>query len=500
MRLLASEPTGRVVLAGFAALALLAILPVLAVGLPPILDYPNHLARMHVLAGLAQSEILQGFYQLAWAPLPNLALDAIVPWLGRILPMADAMRVFLALVLLGLAGGVLALHRAVFQRWSFWPLAAFLLLYNRMLLWGFLNYLAGLALALWALAAWIALERRAPLPRIALGAVLATAIYLSHLAAFGFYAVALLAFAAAPPEGGSPRPAVRRLLEAGVTLIPAAILFLLSPTSGASAGIGYGNFLRKFDLPVSIFDNYNRVFDGATFAVVAIATIVALVHKNLIVQARLRWSLIALIAVYLAMPSRFLSASGIDHRLPIAIALLFVGASDWSGVAARLRLRIAVAGLALFAVRLAVVGGVWVHADRLYDSLAAGFDEIPRGARLAVAAPSSGTQAGGAPLLHFPTLAVVLRDAFVPSLFADPAQQPIRFTADAMKLAAENQPAPLWDALAAGKFPALPDFDDLAVIDPPATFDPAAFPGTVIFESPRMLLIKLGPAPLKYSE
>jgi hypothetical protein len=471
---------------GFPLLSLIAIIPIVTVRLPPILDYPNHLARMHILAALPGSADLARYYRAVWTPIPDLAWDGVVPLLAQAMPTEIAMRLILAVMLLALAGGAVALHRIAFRRWSLWPLFAFLVLYNRILLWGFLNYLAGLALMLWALTTWIAMERRSPWNRIAIGAVIATAIYLAHLAAFGAYALAITAMSLAMPAGKFKHTAA-----AVATLLPGAVLFLLAPTSGAESHIDYGNPFRKFDLPVSIFDNYNRVFDGTTFAVVLIAVICGLIRHKILLHARLRWALLALLAAYVILPSRLLSASGIDHRLPIAIALLFVAASDWGAVMPKWRTGITAALLGLLLVRMGVVETVWLRADRQYDELRPALSLIARGATVAVAAPPGGVQAGGVPLLHFPTLAALDRDAFVDTIFADPRQQPLQLTALAAGLANHPPPDTLWPALTQGRMPALPGFTDLIVIDPPPGLDAAKLPGTVEFTAPRFLLIHL---------
>jgi len=44
-----------------AALAIL-LLPILAVAVPPLVDYPNHLVRMWLIAGGAQEPPLDGIY------------------------------------------------------------------------------------------------------------------------------------------------------------------------------------------------------------------------------------------------------------------------------------------------------------------------------------------------------------------------------------------------------------------------------------------------------
>jgi hypothetical protein len=197
------------------------------------------------------------------------------------------------------------------------------------------------------------------------------------------------------------------------------------------------------------------------------------------------------LAAFILMPSQFLSASGIDHRLPVAIAIIGVAAMDWSGLSTRRRAWGGCGLLVLFAVRLAVIETVWVRSDRNYEALLPAFDLIPKGGALAVAAPSKDVQAGGEPLLHFPLLAVVRRDAFVPSLFADPLQQPVTLTASAAKLGAEAIPAKLWEAIDKGVAPQLPGYDDLMIIDPPPTLDPARLPGQILFTAPRLILIHL---------
>jgi hypothetical protein len=487
-------PGGRAIWATFAALAVIALIPLAVTGLPPILDYPNHMARMHLLAALPGSADLARWYRVDWSPIPDLALDAIVPELARIMPVEQAMRLALAAILLGLAGGCVTLHRVAFGRWSFWPLAGFMLLYNRMLLWGFLNYLAGLALALWAIAAWLAIERRPAGLRAATGAVIATMLYFAHLAAFGCYGITILALSIAL-RARMPAIAVRAI-PAFVSLLPAAALFLMSRTAGAPGGIAYGNPLRKLDLPVSIFDNYDRVLDGATFVVLLVAVIVGLARGALELHPRLRWSMLALLAAFLVLPSRLLATSGIDHRLPIAIALLFVAASDWSGLGGKGRRIVAIALGATFLARLAVIGTVWREADLEYESLRPALAFIGTGDAVAVAASPRAVQAGGIPLYHFPTLAVIRRDAFVPTLFADPSQQPIAFTPAAARLAAEAAPARLWQYLARGAMPALPGYDDLMIVDPPRPFPAVSPPASILFDAPRLILIRLkAPAP-----
>ena len=69
----------------FAALTLLISIPIWTHPLPPLSDYVNHLARMHVIATLAKNPQLASFYEIDWQVIPNLTMDLIVPLLARVM-------------------------------------------------------------------------------------------------------------------------------------------------------------------------------------------------------------------------------------------------------------------------------------------------------------------------------------------------------------------------------------------------------------------------------
>jgi hypothetical protein len=118
--------------------------PLFSTVLPPLFDYPNHLARLYLLM-----EGGNAFYAVRWEPLPNLAQDLIVPPLAGLMPLDLAAKLFLVMVFGLIAGGAIWLNRVATGAWRFWPLLAFLLLYNRIFLWGFVNYLFGIGVAGW---------------------------------------------------------------------------------------------------------------------------------------------------------------------------------------------------------------------------------------------------------------------------------------------------------------------------------------------------------------
>ena len=135
--------------------------------MPPLLDYPNHLARFVLLAAGPDDPTLGPIFTPHWAIIPNLATDVIGPPLLRLLPVHIAGRCLLGGILLLNLAGVLALHRALFGRRSFWPLASGLVAYNCGFLLGFLNWQIGSGLAMLFAAAWLTWRERRPVATIA---------------------------------------------------------------------------------------------------------------------------------------------------------------------------------------------------------------------------------------------------------------------------------------------------------------------------------------------
>jgi hypothetical protein len=425
----------------FGALLALCCVPLFSTVLPPLVDYPNHLARMHLLA-----EGGNQYYAVHWRPLPNLAADAVIPLLARVMPLMLAGKIFLVMIFTLIAGGTVWLNRVVAGRWRLWPLLAFLFLYNRIFLWGFVNDLFGLGVALCGLALWLGLERRPTALRIVASCLVALVCFFSHLVAFGIYALAIAGVELVPGWGELRRrqwlPLAGRVGAAAAQFVIPAAIFLLWWEPGAGGTVSYAAFLRKFDLLFSVFDNYSRPFDVACFVLTGLALAMLAATRRLGFAPRMAGALALVFAAYLALPSELLSGTGADHRLPLALFLLLIAGSA-PQFGRREAIVAASAAAVMFAVRLGVVESVWLHADKAYTADLAVLDRLPKGAKLAVAYPAGEEHATAIPLLHLPTLAAARREAFVPTLFAEPAQQPLVLTPPAQALAQLSVP-PLW--------------------------------------------------------
>ena len=116
-------------LATAVVLAIVLLAPLLVIDVPPLADYPNHLARFFILAH-PDDPVLSKIYAPHWTILPNLGMDVIGAGLLRITDTHTGGRILLALSLLAPVGGAVVYHRVAFGCRSYWPLASGLVAYN----------------------------------------------------------------------------------------------------------------------------------------------------------------------------------------------------------------------------------------------------------------------------------------------------------------------------------------------------------------------------------
>jgi hypothetical protein len=469
------------VFVAFAVLLAIVSIPIFSTVLPPLVDYPNHLARLHLIA-----EGGNQFYAVHWAPLPDLAADLIVPPLARVMPLEWAGKLFLILTFALIAGGTVWLNRVATGCWRVWSLLAFLLLYDRILLWGFLNYLFGLGLALGGIALWLSLENRRGW-RVLASSLIALACFFSHIAAFGVYALAIIGIEL-PTALGRPRvrfyrDLVWRIALDSIQFVLPAILFLLCQPPSESEAISYGNIWRKADLLFSVFDNYSRPFDIACFLSFIALFAVLVWYRRLWISPRLSVALAALFGAYLLLPSQMMSGSGVDRRLPIALFLMLIASTaPVVSLPRRTPLAIQIAVAVVFLARMAVIEALWLSANRAYAADIAVIDSLPEGAKLAVAYPPRDVNAGEIPELHVATLAAARREVFVPTIFAYPTQQPLALRQPYVGLAAATSPNWIWAGFVEGDeaareavAPVLKDYDFVVFADrDPFTVPPSA--------------------------
>ncbi|HEX4173387.1 MAG TPA: hypothetical protein VHY82_13030, partial [Acetobacteraceae bacterium] len=163
------------------------LIPLVLVDVPPLLDYPNHLARAVVLASAGSDPILSRMYSPHWAIIPDLGIDLVLPPLLQVLPVHLAGRIVVGLGLLLPVLGTVAYSRATFRTEAAWPLASALVAYNATFLLGFLNFVAGIGIALLLGAAWIAWRDRYPKRMVAAAGIGTIGLFFCHLMGLLFF-------------------------------------------------------------------------------------------------------------------------------------------------------------------------------------------------------------------------------------------------------------------------------------------------------------------------
>ena len=175
----------------FALLFVVAILPTLLVEIPAMEDYLDHLARMYILTTAGTNDA-NPYYQISWAVYSDLAMDLIVPTLGRFMDVETAGRIFFLASQLLVVTGAIAIELSVKRRHEIAGFAALLTLHSMPFAFGFVNFEFGTGVALWGIASWMELSRKGDWgPRFAAHVVFATVLFVSHFFALGIYGLTI---------------------------------------------------------------------------------------------------------------------------------------------------------------------------------------------------------------------------------------------------------------------------------------------------------------------
>ncbi len=352
-----------------AVIGLCAILvaPLLLVDVPPLLDYPNHLARAFILASLPGDQVLGLFYAAHWSVIPNLALDLTAPPLIDILPVHVAGRLLIAAALLLPAVGAIAYNTALGGRW--WALGVGLLAFNACLLYGFLNFEIGLGVALLLAAGWLRWRDPAPARTVVLamtGALVLFACHLMGLVFFGLLIGGAEAFQIARER--SLVTAVRRTSALVAIFAIPAILYAGSALHPLGDDAEFQPLSAKLLPLLTAFTNYDRRLDmAAALTVIGLPTLCLLARKGR-VPGRAAVPMALLLAVFLAAPFAWKGTQSLDTRFAIMLAfMLFAGYVPVRWPPA-LRLGAAAVLILLFAARMSVLTTAWMaHRIDLAD-------------------------------------------------------------------------------------------------------------------------------------
>lgn len=404
-------------------LAVALLYPAWSVPYPPLLDYPNHLARTFVLAHLHDPAYrFADWYRADWGPFPYLGMDLTLVTLQRFLPVMVAGKVFLSLCLLAVPLSVWWLVRTANPGNPALALWGLLLSYNGFFLTGFLNSQLGLAVCFVTITLWIRYLRRPTVPGWLLVLVAATSAYFTHLIAFALAGFVIFVYTLAE------RRRLRDQLLASLPFVPGVLIYLLS---GIRHQGGYSGELYFRDWPEKFWDGlgaYRHGYSATLDSVILWATLAALVMafvRNPEFRLRRSWAIVFLagIALYTALPDEIGESWDIDVRvIPVAFVLLLLVAQ----LGRRQRLVGAIA-LMLFIARVDDVARNFAAKQSELGQLAAAIHSLPRDTTLLpLVNEHDDEDALERPYVHFWAYAVIERGARAPYLFDLPGQTTLR--------------------------------------------------------------------------
>ncbi len=405
----------------FAALTLLISIPIWTHPLPPLSDYVNHLARMHVIATLSKNPLLASFYEVEWQVIPNLTMDLIVPLLARVVNIYLAGQIFLVLMFALIISGTLALNRALVGRWSALPLFAFPLLYNYIFLVGLMNYMFGIGVALWALAGWIAVRERVWPLRLTLSTACVVVLFFCHLSALGIFGVGVLSFEIWRLWQRRIEPWPGRLVDfvaSGLPFLAAAPLLYASPTMQLVSGINWDQ-RGKIDGLMYVIADYSDIAAFALVTVMVASIVWAVRHRILRFHPLVFVLLLVGSAVYLALPRVMFDTYMSDQRVPIGVAFMVFACGD-------LELRRRLVRRGFLAVLFILIAGRLIEIDlnwsQLSDSTSQFRSSVRRivpGSKVFVAYSdrSQGDDVRDLGLVHAACIATIERSALVTTVF-----------------------------------------------------------------------------------
>ena len=414
-----------------AATTTLAILPLLTAHHLPLLDAPGHEAGLAVLHNLIFGGGVSPFYERGSLFIPDLAFDGIGLALMEGFSPETAGRVFMGATLALTLSGLVVLNRVVTERWSRMPLAAALLLYNLISMFGFFSFLFGLALVPWTLAARLRLPALQVGRGLLLGAALGVALLFCHVLAFGIYATFWVGVTGATWVGGRIGwlPAFARVLE----LVPALGLFFAMPQGGPGGTVYEAPFVPgKLVGILESLSSGSRIGDLALIAGLIVLTALLRASDRVSIAKECGSGLVCLSLLYLALPLALGTGSNLDKRIPVAIALLGIACLDVRlHPTSRSRLLVWCLVAALV-VKQGALSILWRSFDSRIDSVLAALAAIPPGSVVLQSECHPGTNllertyAKWQPsLTHVAALASLDDRRFIASTWAIPGQQAI---------------------------------------------------------------------------
>jgi MFS family permease len=490
------------------ALMLTALLvPITVTAVPPLTDYPNHLARCYLLAFGQSDPVLSQMFFAHWQIIPNIAVDLILPALMHLFPPLAAGRVILALCLLLPTSGAVALSYAYFRRRSFWQLATGFAAFNALFLMGFMNFELAIGIAMWGAAAWIHYREKFPIAAVASGVVIATLVFFFHMFGFCFYALLIGSYELSVLVGKDfrswphARDAAKRVALLALALVVPTILYFASPLEKVEESARWPHLAQKAANFFAPFLDYSSAFGILTVIPLIAFLIYCVMQQRARISSAALMCFVILLATYIVMPRGMKGTFFLDIRLPVMLGFMLFAGFMPTNLSSRQKSAAILIFAALFVARIAFITDVWMHSQRDVEDVREVIASVTPGSRVLAAdvvCADNWDWCGSMPISrrlpeltptywHLASFVLLDRHAFWPNIFAEDTKQPIRIKEPYRELQAVDSPPVNYLELASPsispselkRFPFLPHwnekFDYVLVLNAEGAPDPEHF-------------------------
>lgn len=230
-------------------LAGISIIPFLSNSYPGMSDYPNHLARLHMLTNVANDN-WHHFYTVKHEIVANLALDLIASGLVKLGFTPElALKIFAALSYLLVVIGAYSVACAIHKDPPWLIIWVFIFAFNRYFIWGFLNYFFSVGLGLILFAFWIKSKSfSSQNERICqyLISILLILALVSHLMGYGIAVLCIFLYELCMKyDHKNWSSTVNHLIKISLYFIPSVLFYFFVCQHGSQHEIVYQNVLRS---------------------------------------------------------------------------------------------------------------------------------------------------------------------------------------------------------------------------------------------------------------
>jgi hypothetical protein len=379
-------PRGWLTAVAFASIILLALVPVLAVRLPPLVDLLGHIGRYAIQTGLEEHPELSQYYSFHWRLIGNLGADILIQALAPFAAVETSARIVVAVTQTVATAAILLLCREIHRRITPFCLFALPLIYSLPFNYGFVNFALSMALALLAFTLWLRLERTGRhRARTWLFVPIGLVLWLCHT--YGWAFLGLLCTGEGlvhSRKTGRDWPLVlwdtaRRCLPLAAPLLP--MLLWRNHAGGSTEGWFLIDLKLNWLLSMLRLDHMaiDRLSAGILFGLVYFGLRSPRIARDRRMVAAAALCLLA----FLLLPLRLFGSFYADMRLVPYMTIVALLAFDDRPLRERSRRWLTIAAVAFLAVRIGLTTATYVERERSLNSHLEALQAIPEGARVA---------------------------------------------------------------------------------------------------------------------